>query len=36
MGIKGVQFYSASNNVVSYMNPINRGQLDNLFGKNIK
>ena len=36
MGIKGVQFYSASNDVVSYMNPINKGQLDNLFGKNIK
>jgi hypothetical protein len=34
MGIKGVQFYSASNSVVSYMNPINKTQLDNLFGKN--
>jgi len=36
MGIKGVQFYCSANNVVSYMNPINKGQLDNLFGKNIK
>ena len=36
MGIKGVQFYSASSSVVSYMNPINKGQLDNLFGKNSK
>jgi len=34
MGIKGVQFYSASSSVVSYMNPINKTQLDNLFGKN--
>jgi hypothetical protein len=33
MGVKGVQFYCSANNVVSYMNPINKNQLDNLFGK---
>ena len=37
MGIKGVQFYSIDRaDVISYINPINKGQLDNLFGKNIK
>jgi hypothetical protein len=37
MGIKGVQFYSANRaSVVSFMRPINKTQLDNLFGKNLK
>jgi hypothetical protein len=37
MGIKGVQFYTANKaSVVSFMRPINKAQLDNLFGKNLK
>ena len=34
LGIKGVQFYvTDENGVFSFMNPINKGQLDNLFGR---